>query len=116
VKNLRLVLTSLAIGAAATWAVYALACDKDKSTASNASAANSANCPMHSAATTAAAGCPAHGGASVSGATFTTASTKGAKADGDDGCCMAKGGAKGASASKECTHARGRGRLRTGGQ
>ncbi len=104
-KNLRLVLTSLAIGAAATWAVYALACDKDKSTASNASAANSANCPMHSAATTAAAsGCSAHGGASVSGATFATASTKGAKADGDDGCCMAKGGAKGASASKECTH------------
>ena len=109
-RNLRLVLATLAIGAAATWAVYALACDKDKNTntatnASTASASGAAGgCPMH--ATAAAAGCPAHGGASTSGATFVTASTKGAKAEGDDGCCMGKS-AKSASASKECTHADG---------
>jgi hypothetical protein len=111
VKNLRLVLATLAIGAAATWAMYAIACDKDKTTATRASAASakgasSSDCPMHASA--AAAGCPDHGGAGVSGASFVTASTKGAKAAGDDGCCMAKG-AKSASvtAAHECTHADG---------
>jgi hypothetical protein len=110
------VLTTLAIGAAATWAMYALACDKDKASATNASAASASNggsCTKASGANAsivpasasgAASGCPSHS-AGAAGASFVTASTKGA-AKADDGCCMAKG-AKTASVTHECTHADG---------
>jgi hypothetical protein len=99
VKNLRLVWASLAIVAAATWAVYAIACDKSKSTtATNASAASASkgSCPYGAAKMTTAStsgakdarfvtasageGCGAHGAKS---ANVTTASA-------EDHCAGAK--------------------------
>jgi hypothetical protein len=119
-------LAALAVAAAGSWSVYAIACDKNKTQASAANAttasyksAGAGSCAGKSAATTSAvtasssaSGCAAHTtaataashegcGGSVSGASAVTASTAGAKSmkvAGADGCCSAKG-AKSAKAT-----------------
>jgi len=117
VKNSRLVWAALAVAAAGSWSVYATACDKNKSSASAASAttasyqaktAGAGSCASKntaSAATTASSsGCSAHTmdataashegcGGSASTVTAVTASSAGAKSmkvAGAEGCCSAK--------------------------
>lgn len=106
-KNSRLVLAALAVAAAGSWAVYAIACDKTKTQASAANAttasykASGSSCGTRSATTTAATAA-SHEGCGVSNSTTAvTASTAGAKslkAAGADGCCSSKG-AKSAKAT-----------------
>lgn len=129
-KNSRLVLAALAIAAAGTWAVYAIACDKDKNQTSAANAttasykaAGAGSCTAKSASATTASngsGCSAHTmdataashegcGGSASSASAVTASTAGAKSmkmAAGEGCCMAKGAKTTAATASNgaCTH------------
>lgn len=95
-KKLRLVLASLAVVAVASWAVYAIACDKNKTSATNASAASatgcpyagekanlvqadaSGGCPMHATTASAGSACSAHGtSATAAGSGCSAHDTKG---------------------------------------
>lgn len=106
-RNSRLVLAALAVAAAGSWSVYATACDKHKSSASNATtasyqakaagagscAAKSTRTTMSAASAASASGCSAHeakaatttashegcGDGTAAGVTAVTASTAGAK-------------------------------------
>jgi hypothetical protein len=101
VKNSRLVWAALAVAAAGSWAVYAVACDKTKTQASAANATTASyksagsSCGTKSATTTTAATAASHEGCGVSASTTTaaTASTAGAKSlktASADGCCSSK--------------------------
>jgi hypothetical protein len=101
--HLRLSLPALALVVAGTWANQALACDKDKATATTATTAAHASCSAEMAAACTpemAAACKAKGATKASAVTAAMTSSKAASMD----CCASKS-AKTAVASRSTAKA-----------